>query len=106
MLAGLVATVSLTAGCGWQGANSLPLPGTEGSGPGAYTITAQLPDVGNIQQNSRVRVGDVREAAVGDHEAVRELRRQVGRAVLEDADLERHRYLRDRPGADRAASRG
>ncbi|MGU3654930.1 MCE family protein [Mycolicibacterium sp. A43C] len=64
MLAGLVATVLLTAGCGWQGANSLPLPGTEGSGPGAYTITAQLPDVGNIQRNSRVRVGDVTVGAV------------------------------------------
>lgn len=64
ILAGLVATVSLTAGCGWQGANSLPLPGTEGSGPGAYTITAQLPDVGNIQRNSRVRVGDVTVGAV------------------------------------------
>ncbi|WP_395307953.1 MCE family protein [Mycobacterium sp. AMU20-3851] len=64
LLAGLVATVSLTAGCGWQGANSLPLPGTEGSGPGAYTIMAQLPDVGNVQRNSRVRVGDVTVGSV------------------------------------------
>lgn len=56
-------TVSLTmstVGCGdWQGANSLPLPGTEGRGPGAYTVQAQLPDVDNIERNSRVRVGDV-----------------------------------------------
>jgi phospholipid/cholesterol/gamma-HCH transport system substrate-binding protein len=48
------------SGCAeWQGANSLPLPGTEGTGPGAYTIQAQLPDVDNIERNSRVRVGDV-----------------------------------------------
>jgi phospholipid/cholesterol/gamma-HCH transport system substrate-binding protein len=48
------------SGCAdWQGANSLPLPGTEGKGPGAYTIQAQLPDVDNIERNSRVRVGDV-----------------------------------------------
>jgi phospholipid/cholesterol/gamma-HCH transport system substrate-binding protein len=48
------------AGCaGWHGANSLPLPGTQGGGPGAYTIQAQLPDVDNIERNSRVRVGDV-----------------------------------------------
>lgn len=48
------------SGCGgWTGLNSLPLPGTEGSGPGAFTITAQMPDVDNIEQNSRVRVGDV-----------------------------------------------
>ncbi len=48
------------SGCAdWQGANSLPLPGTEGSGPGAYTVQVQLADVNNIQRNSRVRVGDV-----------------------------------------------
>jgi phospholipid/cholesterol/gamma-HCH transport system substrate-binding protein len=47
------------SGCGWRGANTLPLPGTEGRGPGSYTIQAQLPDVDNIQRNSRVRVGDV-----------------------------------------------
>jgi phospholipid/cholesterol/gamma-HCH transport system substrate-binding protein len=47
------------AACEWRGANSLPLPGTEGGGPGAYTIQAQLPDVNNIERNSRVRVGDV-----------------------------------------------
>jgi len=45
--------------CQWHGVNSLPLPGTEGRGPGSYTVKAQLPDVTNIQQNSRVRVGDV-----------------------------------------------
>jgi len=50
---------AVPTGCGWRGANSLPLPGTSGSGPGSYEIQAQLPDVTNIQQNSRVRVGDV-----------------------------------------------
>ncbi len=47
------------AGCGWQGVNSLPLPGTEGSKHGSYQIQAQLPDVTNIQPNTRVRVNDV-----------------------------------------------
>lgn len=37
----------------------MTLPGTQGHGPGAYTIQAQLPDVDNLQKNSRVRVGDV-----------------------------------------------
>lgn len=46
-------------GCEWRGLNSLALPGTAGNGPGAYTVTAQLPNVTNIQPNSRVRVGDV-----------------------------------------------
>ena len=50
---------AVVSGCGWRGVNSLPLPGTEGNGPGSFEIRAQLPDVTNIQQNSRVRVGDV-----------------------------------------------
>jgi phospholipid/cholesterol/gamma-HCH transport system substrate-binding protein len=37
----------------------LPLPGTAGGGPGAFTIRAELPNVTNLQPNSRVRVGDV-----------------------------------------------
>lgn len=53
------AAVAVLSGCGWRGVNSMPLPGTEGDGPGAYSITAQMPDVNNIQPNSRVRVADV-----------------------------------------------
>jgi phospholipid/cholesterol/gamma-HCH transport system substrate-binding protein len=51
--------VMVASGCGWQGINSLPLPGTEGRGPGSYEVQAQLPQVTNLEQNSRVRVGDV-----------------------------------------------
>lgn len=42
-----------------QGLNSVKLPGTKGGGPGSYTVQAQLPDVQNLQRNSRVRVSDV-----------------------------------------------
>jgi phospholipid/cholesterol/gamma-HCH transport system substrate-binding protein len=42
----------------WHGLNSLPLPGTSGNGPGSFTIQAEMPDINNIQPNSRVRVGD------------------------------------------------
>lgn len=58
-LALVVLSAALLAGCGWQGLNSVPLPGTQGRGADAFTIQAQLPDVNNLQQNSRVRVGDV-----------------------------------------------
>ncbi|WP_326545211.1 MCE family protein [Mycolicibacterium sp. ND9-15] len=51
--------LSASTGCEWRGLNSLPLPGVEGTGEGAYTIQAQLPDVVVIQQNTRVRVADV-----------------------------------------------
>jgi phospholipid/cholesterol/gamma-HCH transport system substrate-binding protein len=55
----LLLAVGLSGCSEWRGANSLPLPGTEGGGDGAFTIQAQLPDVDNIERNSRVRVGDV-----------------------------------------------
>lgn len=51
--------ILVTAGCGWRGLNSLPLPGTQGDGPGSFAIQAQMPDVNNIQPNSRVRISDV-----------------------------------------------
>jgi phospholipid/cholesterol/gamma-HCH transport system substrate-binding protein len=55
-----VACLAVLPGCGdWHGLNSLTLPGTSGGGPGAYTIQAELPDVVNIQENTRVRVDDV-----------------------------------------------
>jgi phospholipid/cholesterol/gamma-HCH transport system substrate-binding protein len=62
LIAGALALLVALDGsaCGnWHGANSLPLPGTAGGGPGSYTVRAELPDVNNIKQNSRVRVGDV-----------------------------------------------
>lgn len=52
-------TAGLLAGCQWHGLNTFALPGTQGKGPGAYTIQAQLPDVDRLQPNSRVRVNDV-----------------------------------------------
>ena len=60
----LVAVIAVAvSGCGvlrdFHGANSLPLPGTKGGGPGAYTIQVQLPDVQNLKENSRVRVNDL-----------------------------------------------
>jgi len=55
----LVVVAVTASGCGWRGLNTLGLPGTEGRGPGAYTILAQLPEVNRLEPNSRVRVGDV-----------------------------------------------
>jgi phospholipid/cholesterol/gamma-HCH transport system substrate-binding protein len=65
MGAGLLTALGVAAlsGCealrDFHGANSLPLPGTAGGGPGSYTIQAQMPDVQNLKQNSRVQVNDV-----------------------------------------------
>ncbi len=62
--AALAVGSAVVSGCDWQGLNSLPLPGTEGGGPGSFTIQARMPDVNNIQQNSRVRVDDVNVGTV------------------------------------------
>jgi phospholipid/cholesterol/gamma-HCH transport system substrate-binding protein len=72
----LIVVLAATSGCGWHGLNSLPLPGTEGNGPGAFQIQAQMPDVSNLQQNARVRVGDV---TVGN---VSKIERQGWHALL------------------------
>jgi phospholipid/cholesterol/gamma-HCH transport system substrate-binding protein len=72
----VLTVIALSACSTWRGANSLPLPGTQGKGPGAYTIQAELPDVNNIERNSRVRVGDV---TVGN---VTKIERQGWHALL------------------------
>lgn len=73
----VLVSAGLLSGCSdWQGLNSLPLPGVEGTGPGAFTIQAQMPDVDNIEPNSRVRVGDVN---VG---TVRKIERQDWHALV------------------------
>lgn len=72
-----VVAVGLLSGCSsWRGLNSIPLPGVEGTGPGAFTIEAQMPDVNAIEPNSRVRVGDVN---VGH---VRKIERQGWHALV------------------------
>jgi phospholipid/cholesterol/gamma-HCH transport system substrate-binding protein len=65
----VMAVVAATmSGCGFHGANSFTLPGTKGGGPGSYTIQAQMPDVQNLERNSRVRVDDVTVGTVTDIE--------------------------------------
>ncbi len=56
----LVGAVLLSSGCTqWRGLNGLPMPGTQGRGPGSFVIQVQMPDVTNLEPNSRVRVADV-----------------------------------------------
>lgn len=55
----LVLVLPALSGCAWRGLNSLRLPGTEGDGPGAFVVQAQMPNVSNLQPNSPVTVNDV-----------------------------------------------
>ncbi|PXX08847.1 virulence factor Mce family protein [Mycolicibacterium moriokaense] len=62
---GMLGIALALAGCSdWRGLNSLSLPGVQGRGAGGFTIQAQMPDVDNIERNSRVRVGDVNVGTV------------------------------------------
>jgi phospholipid/cholesterol/gamma-HCH transport system substrate-binding protein len=59
--------VLLTAtGCGFQGMNSLRLPGAVGRGPGATIYHVELPNVDTLESNSPVMVGDVVVGSVGN----------------------------------------
>lgn len=61
----LASTVLLVGtGCAWDGLNSLPLPGAEGKGDGAYEVTIEMPNVTTITRNSPVRVNDVNVGSI------------------------------------------
>lgn len=66
--AGVLGTVVALsgAGCTWEGLNSLPLPGAQGKGEGAYEITIEMPNVTTITRNSPVRVNDVNVGSITD----------------------------------------
>lgn len=54
-----------TSGCAFGGLNSLPLPGTVGHGEGSKTYLVELANVGQLESNSPVLVGDVVVGSVG-----------------------------------------
>ena len=62
-------TLVLT-GCSFDGVQSMQLPGGEGKGDGAYTVTVELPDVGTLAPNAEVKVGDVAVGTVTHLKAV------------------------------------
>lgn len=56
----------VVSGCGWQGLNSLPLPGTPGRGAGSTTLHLEIANVGSLESNSPVLIDDVVVGSVGD----------------------------------------
>ncbi|WP_327143455.1 MCE family protein [Nocardia sp. NBC_01327] len=55
-------------GCEWDGLNSLPMPGTQGTGDGSWQVKIQMPNVTTLTRNSPVRVNDVTVGSVTDIE--------------------------------------
>lgn len=67
VVVGLALALPVT-GCQYDGLNSLPMPGTEGTGEGSYKVKIQMPNVTTLTRNSPVRVDDVAVGAVTDIE--------------------------------------
>lgn len=61
---GAIALLTVT-GCAFEGVNSLPLPGTVGHETGATTYRVEIANVGALEQNSPVLLGDVVVGSVG-----------------------------------------
>jgi phospholipid/cholesterol/gamma-HCH transport system substrate-binding protein len=58
--------IGLTAtGCAFNGVNSLPLPGAVGRGPGAAIYHVEIANIGTLEENSPVMIGDVVVGSVG-----------------------------------------
>ena len=51
--------LTATAGCSFQGVNSLPLPGAVGRGPDAHIYHVEIANVGTLEPNSPVTIDDV-----------------------------------------------
>jgi virulence factor Mce-like protein len=51
--------VLVTSGCSFDGINSLPLPGTVGTGADATTYRVQISNIGTLESNSPVMIDDV-----------------------------------------------
>ena len=80
-------------GCSWQGLNSLPLPGAQGNGEGAYEVTIQMPNVTTITRNSPVRVNDVNVGSITSIEA-RDYTAIVTVSLNEDIRLPANAYAK------------
>jgi phospholipid/cholesterol/gamma-HCH transport system substrate-binding protein len=62
----LVACIALTAtGCTFDGLNSLPLPGTVGRASDSVTYRVEIANIGTLESNSPVMIGDVVVGTVG-----------------------------------------
>jgi virulence factor Mce-like protein len=61
----IVSCAVVIGGCSFQGVNSLPLPGTVGRGPHANVYHVELANVGTLESNSPVMIGDVVVGHVG-----------------------------------------
>ncbi|MDS1113130.1 MCE family protein [Gordonia westfalica] len=68
IVAGAAALALILAGCSFDGPNSLPVPGAEGTGGGSYEITALIPSAAGLVNNAPVLIDDATVGSIGDIE--------------------------------------
>ncbi|WP_439029917.1 MCE family protein [Gordonia terrae] len=68
LVAGAAALALVLAGCSFDGPNSLPVPGAEGTGGGSYEITALIPSAAGLVNNAPVLIDDATVGSIGDIE--------------------------------------
>lgn len=65
-LAGIAAvTVFGLSACGFDGLNSMPIPGAQGTDEGSYQISAIIPNAGGLVTNAPVMIDDATVGSVG-----------------------------------------
>ncbi|WP_020105950.1 MCE family protein [Nocardia sp. 348MFTsu5.1] len=60
-----VSTALVASGCGFDGLNSMPIPGADGTGSGSYELTTTIPNAANLVQNAPVMIDDATVGSVG-----------------------------------------
>lgn len=61
----VISSALVASGCGFDGLNSLPVPGAEGTGSGSYELMATIPNAANLVQNAPVLINDATVGSVG-----------------------------------------
>lgn len=66
MIAATVSVLALTASaCGFDGLNSMPIPGAQGTDSGSYEISAIIPTAAGLVTNAPVMINDATVGSVG-----------------------------------------
>lgn len=68
LVAGAASLALILTGCSFDGPNSLPVPGAEGTGGGSYEITALIPSAAGLVNNAPVLIDDATVGSIGDIE--------------------------------------
>lgn len=61
----VILSAALATACGFDGINSLPVPGAQGTGNGSYQISAVIPSAAGLVNNAPVLIDDATVGSIG-----------------------------------------